>query len=159
MTSTWEGELGQLDNHLQTHQIDQCPRRPFSCQYCKDFNSNQLDVTTNHWPVCGYYPLPCPNKCGEILQRQNLQSHITDDCPLTIIDCDFQHVGCEVRLPRKDMPAHLKRKVVHHLSLQSESFRRDMIRLQEENTALRQQVTKLTQDLLSQEIYILHHVQ
>ena len=168
----WEGELGQLDNHLninqstqdwtkecqftklrcyycsdcfkrsdiQIHQINQCPGRPFSCQYCKDFNSNYGDVTKYHWSVCGYYPLPCLNKCGEILQRQNLQSHIIKDCPLTIIDCDFQHVGCEERLPRKDMSAHLQEGVVRHLSLQAASYKQVVRRLEEENKALKQQM-------------------
>ena len=175
----WEGELGQLDNHLnynptedkqlkgcqfskikcvhcpdsilrshiRTHQSDQCPKRPFSCKHCKDFDSSYEDVTTNHWPVCGYYPLPCPNKCGKTLQRQNLHSHITNDCPLTIIDCDFQHVGCEVTLPRKDMPTHLQEGVVCHVSLQAESYKKDMMRLEEENKILKQRVVKLTKDL------------
>ena len=107
---------------IQSHQ-DNCSKRPFSCDYCGNYESNFEDVTTNHWPVCGYYPLPCPNKCGETLQRQNLQSHITNDCPLTIIDCDFKHVGCEVRLPRKDMPAHLQEGVVRHVSIQAEYYR------------------------------------
>ena len=175
----WEGELGQLDNHLnynptkdnhlegcqfskikclycsdlflrsdmKTHQIDQCSVRPFSCQYCKDFNSNHLDVTLIHWPVCDYYPVPCPNKCGKTLQRQNLQSHITNDCPLTIIDCDFQHVGCEVRLPRKDIPAHLQESVVRHMSFHALSYKQVVARLEEENKELKQQVVKLTKDL------------
>ena len=178
----WEGELGQLDNHLnynptedkqlegcqfskikclycsdlflrfyiQTHQSDQCLLRPFSCKYCKDFNSNHIDVTTNHWPVCGYYLLPCTDKCGEIIQRQNLQSHITNDCPLTIIDCDLQHVGCEVRLPRKDMPAHLQESMVQHMSLHALSYKQvvaNVVRLEDENKELKQQVARLTQDL------------
>ena len=178
----WEGELGQLDNHLninptkdkqlegcqfskveclycsglslrsriQIHQSYVCPKRPFSCQYCKDFNSNYEDVTNNHWPVCGYYPLPCPNKCGEFFQRQNLESHITNDCPLTIIDCEFQHVGCEVRLPRKEMPTHLQESVVQHTSLHALSYKRvvaNVGRLEDENKELKQQVVRLTQDL------------
>ena len=195
----WEGELGQLDNHLnynptedkqlkgcqfleikcvhcpdlilrsdiQTHQSDQCPMRPYSCQYCEDFNSSYEDVTTNHWPVCGYYPLPCPNKCGESIQKQNFESHITNDCPLTVIDCDFQHVGCEERLPRKYMPIHLQEGVVCHLSLQAANNKNFVARLDEENKKmqqminrletenkeLRQQVGQLTRDLQMQRVY------
>ena len=178
----WEGELGQLDNHLnydppegkqlegcqfseikclqcadfllrlkiQVHQSDQCRKRPFSCQYCKDYKTTYEDVTTNHWPVCGCYPLECSNKCGQTLERQHLESHISKDCPLTVIDCDYQHVGCEVRLPRKDMPAHLVEGVVCHLSLQAAKVKEvvgNVKKLEEENNELRKQVMKVTEHL------------
>ena len=139
-----------LRSYIQIHQSSQCLKRPFSCQYCEDFDSSYEDVTTNHWPVCGYYPLPCPNKCDEILQRQNLQSHITNDCPLTIIDCDFQHVGCEERLPRKDMPIHLQNSIMCHMSLHLEKSKHVMAtasKLEEENKQLKKQIEKLNRDL------------
>ena len=195
----WEGELGQLDNHLnynppeekrlegcqysqiqclhcselflrsnvQVHQSDQCQRRPFSCQYCNDYDSYYEDVTTNHWPVCGCYPLECSNKCGQILERQHLEGHISKDCLLTVVDCDFQHVGCEVRLPRKDIPVHLVESVVCHLSLQAvmfndavakmkkenEKVKRQMARMEEENNELKKKVEKLTKDIQVQRHY------
>ena len=132
-----------LRSDIEDHQNNQCPRRPFSCEYCKEFDSCYEEVTTNHWPVCGSYPMPCTNKCGETLQRQNLASHIANDCPLTIINCDFQHVGCEVRLPRKDMPAHLGESVVTHTSIQIASH----TKLEEENKKLKQRVAELEQDI------------
>ena len=176
----WQGELRQLDNHLncnppqekqlegcqytkvkclycseliqrssvQAHQSKQCPRRPFICEYCKDFNSTYEDVTTNHWPVCGYYPVQCPLGCGNIIEHQNLEIHITNHCPLTVIDCDFKHAGCEVMLPRKDMPTHIKESVMEHLSLHAAAFDQ----LKEENKQLKQQVVQLTQDLKLQQI-------
>ena len=186
----WEGELGQLDNHLnynpleekrlegcqfskieclhcselfprskiEVHQSDQCQRRSFSCEYCKDYKTTYEDVTTNHWPVCEYYPLECSNKCGQTLERQHLESHISKDCPFTVIDCDFQHIGCEVRLPRKDMPAHLVESVVCHLSLQTKQFKyvvarieeehkQQIARLEKENSELKKQVIWLTKEL------------
>lgn len=61
----WTGELGQLDEHLNTD--------------------------------------PKPEK--------RLQG-----CPLTIISYDFHHVGCPVKLPRKEMPGHLKENLLTHIS-------------------------------------------
>ena len=121
---------------IEDHQNNQCPRRPFSCEYCKEFDSCYEEVTTNHWPVCGSYPMPCTNKCGEMLQRQNLENHIANDCPLTIINCDFQHVGCEVRLPRKDMLDHQNESVITHMSLH-------IAKIEEENKQLKRQVEEL----------------
>ena len=180
----WEGELGELDGHLnsnpeqqkqlegcqlirvkclycsesfqrqnlQVHQSEQCPQRPFSCEYCGNFNSNYEDVTTNHWPKCGHYPMDCPNKCGKSIECQNLETHISSDCPLTVVDCDFSHVGCEIKLPRKDMLAHLEGNVVKHVSLQAANYKMVVNRLEEENKQLKEQVAKLTQDLKLQQI-------
>ena len=104
---------------IQIHQSDKCPIRPFSCKHCNEFDSTYEDVTTNHWPKCDHYPVPCPNKCDKILQCQNVENHIANKCPLTLIDCEFQHIGCKHRLLRKDMPAH---KTDTHLSLQLSGY-------------------------------------
>ena len=133
---------------IQVHQEEQCPWRPFSCEYCKNFNSNYEDVTTNHWPKCDYYPVQCINSCGKITERQHLRAHISDNCPLTVIDCEFSHVGCKVKFPRKDLLAHLTESIVKHLSLQGAVVNR----LEEENKQLKKQVAKLTKDLRLQHI-------
>ena len=132
-----------LRSDIEDHQSKKCPRRPFSCEYCKTFKSTYEKVTTNHWRVCRSCPMPCTNKCGETLQRQNLENHIANDCPLTIINCDFQHVGCEVRLPRIDMPIHLGESVVCHLSLQSMKNKQDISRLEEQLAQAMGKISKL----------------
>ena len=128
---------------IQTHQDEQCPKRSFCCDYCGEFESTYEDVTTNHWPVCRKYLVPCPNNCGETLQHQNIENHTREECPLTIQDCNFKHVGCEVRLARKDMPEHLTKDLVRHVSLLTASHKR----LEEENKQLKIQVVKLEQSV------------
>ncbi len=105
--------------YIQNHQIKDCPKRPFGCEHCHDYKSTYDDVTNNHWPVCGSFPVPCPNQCGSTIQRQNIDSHVADECPLglTTINCDFHHVGCAVKLPRQDMPEHLRENLLTHISL------------------------------------------
>ena len=151
----WEGELGQLEEHLnanppnqileqlegcqfvnikcvhcsdlfrrshiQAHQNSQCPSRPTMCMYCDKYCSNNEDVTTNHWSLCAYYPVHCPNRCGKILQRQDIAVHVSSACPLAEIDCDFKEVGCQTTLLRKEMVAHLSENVMNHLSLMASS--------------------------------------
>lgn len=81
------------------------------------------DVTTNHWPVCGCYPVQCPNKCSdEVIKHQNVDCHVANDCPLTVVDCDFKGIGCEVRLPCKDLSVHLTKALVAHVSLQTKQL-------------------------------------
>ena len=102
---------------LDNHQGKECPKRPYSCDYCREYASTFEDVTNNHWPECKCYPLSCPNHCTPYaIERQNLEHHVSKDCPLTVVNCDFHYAGCEVRLPRKDMPAHRADNLVLHVS-------------------------------------------
>ena len=102
---------------LANHQGKECPKRPYSCDYCREYASTFDDVTNNHWPECKCYPLSCPNHCTPYaIERQNLDHHVSKDCPLTVVNCDFCYAGCEVQLPRKDMPAHLAENIVPHMS-------------------------------------------
>ena len=101
---------------LLNHKVKFCDKRPFSCEYC-NYKSTYDDMTRNHWPVCGHHPVQCPNNCGAFSQRQNLESHVVKDCPLTVVECEFHYAGCEVKLPRKDMPDHLQDGLNTHFSL------------------------------------------
>ena len=139
--------------HINHHQSEVCPKRPFTCKHCKDYKSTFEDVTTNHWSVCGSYPVPCSNKCGAVLQQQNTESHVAKDCPLTVIKCDFHYAGCKVRLPRKDMGEHLRVELVTHMSMMAVSHqqqqgqdRQRMGELVKENEALKQRVTELQRE-------------
>ena len=172
----WTGELGQLDEHLntdpqpekqlngclfvnlvciydcgeliprqyvQSHQILYCTKRPFSCEHCHDHKSTFDDVSNNHWPVCGSYPVPCPNECGSTIQRQNIDSHVADECSLTTINCDFHRVGCAMKLSRQNMPEHLRANLLTHISLLATSH----INQQAEITSLVSENTKLSEEL------------
>jgi hypothetical protein len=65
--------------------------------------------------------------CGLKFSRKNvrdLENHIANDCPLTIIDCEYKRVGCDKKVPRKDMDAHLDENIAQHLSLQAAEQRK-----------------------------------
>ena len=103
--------------YVQTHQSEDCPSRPYTCQHCNEYSAAFEDVTTKHWPLCAFFPLSCPNSCEMVLQRRELENHVEKDCLLTPIDCDFSLVGCKARLARKDMPSHVSRDLSAHMSL------------------------------------------
>ena len=143
----WNGTLGSLEKHLdfnrakggckfllvicpnqcgtkiaaneQDKHNKVCPRRMHVCKFC-GYKGVYEDMSSKHWKVCEKYPLPCPNRCGEIeIERRNMSSHRQQDCPLELVECEFMYGGCETRLPRKDIPEHLTTKVQYHLSLVS----------------------------------------
>ena len=103
--------------YVQTHQSEDCPSRPYTCQHCNEYSADFEDVTTKHWPLCAFFPLSCPNSCEMVLQRRELENHVEKDCLLTPIDCDFSLVGCKARLARNDMPSHVSRDLSAHMSL------------------------------------------
>jgi hypothetical protein len=90
----------------------------------------------------------CPNECGKTQQRQYIDNHIAKNCPLTVIDCDFSFVGCDKRLARKDMPAHLNGNTVTHLSMQVAHYKMNVLRLEGDNCQLREQIMEYQQTLL-----------
>ena len=49
--------------HITTHETQQCKKRPYSCDHCRDYDSTFEDVTEVHYPQCGKYPVSCPNDC------------------------------------------------------------------------------------------------
>ena len=99
-------------------------------------NNQDSDATENS---SSEYPIriQCSNDCGKVLEsKSELERHIDADCPLTIVDCNFKHVGCEVRLPRRALPTHLTQAVVLHLSQQAEKYEERMKMLEADNERL-----------------------
>ena len=100
------------------HENEYCSKRPFDCDHCKQYRSTFEDVSTNHWPECKCFPVVCPNVCAfSVIERLDLERHISEECPLTMVDCDYRSAGCSVQMPRKDMAAHLDEYVGAHLDL------------------------------------------
>jgi len=136
--------------YTEAHEVDFCPQRPFSCDYCNDFFSIHDDVVNNHWPLCKCYPMPCPNKCGAIPERQHVEKHVNTECPLTVVDCDFCYIGCDVQLTRKEMSAHTKDNSSHHitlLSLHNQKLAKENLKLHKKMVEKDEQLVKLKNDL------------
>ncbi len=116
------------------HQLDECQRRPYSCDYCHNYQSSFEDLTINHWPVCPSRPIPCPNQCGTYPERQYLERHLSRECPDAVVKCAFHHVGCGVFVKREDMQNHLKEGVGTHLLLQSQFYQDQLSKLESKLT-------------------------
>ena len=128
--------------HITAHQTQQCKKRPYSCDYCRDYSSTFEEVIKIHYPQCNKYPVDCPNKCREYsFERQELATHLKDECPLTLVNCPFYYAGCDVQIPRKDMSEHMK-DLTKHLTLLA-SVTHTIMR---ENQDLRETMKKMNQD-------------
>ena len=130
------------------------------CEYCAEYKSTFEDVAHSHWPECKCFLLPCPNNCtpsGSGIQRQHLDQHVKEECPLTVVQCELHHTGCEMMLPRKDMADHMKEDSIAHISLLTAENRHlskrlvekeeQMILLTRRNIDLEEKITKQAQYL------------
>ncbi len=89
----WTGELGQLDEHLST---DPQPKKTLE--------------------GCSFVEIKCSD-CNGIVKRCDFECHVQTVCSVIIVDCDFHHVGCDIKLPRRDMSKHVRDNLTAHISL------------------------------------------
>ena len=126
---------------MEQHQTSLCPKRPFICFMCEEYESTYEDVVNSHAPVCKCLPVECPNSCGaDNLQHQHLEEHVSSQCPLTYVECEFSDAGCDAKVYRKDLASHLTDNLVTHMSL-----------LAMENRKLKQQLQKQEEYIERQE--------
>ena len=116
--------------HMFGHETDECLKRPYICDMCTEYESTFEDVTTKHIKMCPCGLITCPNNCGISLQRRDVKDHLSTNCPLEVVSCSFSYAGCEEKLPRKDMPAHISDGLAVHMSLQAVSHQKQLEKLE-----------------------------
>ena len=131
---------------MKDHETNKCPQRPYSCDYCNDYESTCEDVTTNHWPVCPSRPVPCPNECGVYPERKSLQDHLSGQCALAVISCPFDYAGCTQKCPREDMEVHITENLALHMSLQAINHKQQLETYQSEIKLLKDQIQEVEKD-------------
>ena len=155
----WVGELKSLEEHrgvceyvevdcpnscgekiqrrLRSYHLEsECPKRHFVCTYC-GHESTHGDITTEHWPTCEQFPISCKNLCGaQNIPRSKEEAHRLEDCPLHEVECKYKYVGCEEKVKRKDIDAHMEMEMKKHLEL-TESHAEE---LKEKNEKLRKMI-------------------
>lgn len=135
----WRGELRDVKTHLtkcpyefiectndgcvmkirrmemQEHAANECNWRTVLCGYCSEQLSK--NVAELHLQSCVLFPMKCVNGCGSETPRQEVQKHLNESCPLTIVACPYQHLGCEQKTGRKAMDSHVECSSGLHLHL------------------------------------------
>ena len=130
------------------HEENKCMKRPYKCDTCNEFESTYEGVTTEHISVCPCGLVPCPNDCGVVeIQRQSVADHLATVCPLEMVSCSFSYAGCEEKLPRKDVAAHISDSLAVHMLLQAVNHQKELNELktthQKEVTELKSQIREL----------------
>ena len=97
-----------LDKHLE----EDCPNRDYSCKHCGE-KGTYASITNIHDQICLKKPVPCPNGCSVIVQRQHVSEHVATECELTVIAYKYKRLGCDRELKRKDTAAHEEDDKLH----------------------------------------------
>jgi hypothetical protein len=63
------------------------------------------------------HKIPCPRECGDTIQRQQVDMHLTDVCALRDAACPFSDLGCMKVVHQRDIPMHLDENSAGHLLL------------------------------------------
>ena len=131
----WTGKLNDVDKHysegkecetecdkckatvkhklLNSHITSKCP---CYCPYC-DITAEREVISSEHKEKCCKFPITCPNDCGlHDIPRGDMDEH-KKVCPLELIHCEFDDVGCETKVFRKDAEFHMKENMIMHLQL------------------------------------------
>ena len=139
--------------YIHEHQFDTCPKRQFQCEHCGEIDSYE-NITDIHSQKCPNFPIACHQHCGENVQRQEMDNHVSQDCPLTKVDCAYQVFGCEVRPARKDLPTHITESVADHTAMLAKSMRKIKDSARQQSNQLQDNVTELLDTVSKQKTSI-----
>lgn len=101
---------------LQKHSTSECPNRMVQCEHCEKMFA--LCDTKFHADIeCTRFPVNCPQECGEEeMPREEVESHVRDDCVMTLVHCPYEGAGCTFYDNRRHLKAHLVSSMEEHLS-------------------------------------------
>ena len=147
--SEWVGTLGSLDGHLNAEpqpdcQLVGCHFVMVKCIHCKTY--------MRRLAIAVHQNEHCPKRSG--IERQDLEHHVQEDCPLEIVDCSLHYAGCEVRLPRKDLAGHMREDSSSHVALLAAENQRMAKQLLEKDKQIQDNVQQLTKENADLRSYI-----
>ena len=110
-------EIKKQRQYLVKHEKNECNQRIVLCYYCNYKDTYQF-IIDKHFPQCTQYPVLCPNRCGlQEIPRCNIPAHVTEECPLQSVECEFKWAGCQYTPLRKDLQQHNNDSQLKHMSL------------------------------------------
>ncbi|KAM9994018.1 hypothetical protein ACTFIZ_011973 [Dictyostelium cf. discoideum] len=92
-------------NSLEEHE-NQCGFKLVKCEYCGCDDTIQKELE-NHHTECPKFPIDCPQSCSVIIERDQIKSHIENDCNNSTIPCKYYEHGCKVEMKRSELQNHL----------------------------------------------------
>ena len=119
-------ERGDLHEHLEAD----CYISWTECTYCG--STIPTDSVDSHVDsVCPQYELACPNQCGQMVERIDIDAH-RQTCPNELIPCNFKSSGCTQPIKRCEIEEHLQKNQVQHSLLMFNYLYKDLNKMKEQ---------------------------
>ncbi|XP_078371051.1 TNF receptor-associated factor 6-like isoform X1 [Oculina patagonica] len=102
---------------LEKHHDEECPKRIIECEHCQDeFTFVQKQEHESNY--CRRFPLECANNCGKKgIAREEMESHLSEKCPMTEVICPYAEAGCPFQDKRCYLNDHIEASIDGHLEL------------------------------------------
>ena len=92
--------------NMKDHVANQCPFRPYECQYCGLMGKTYTFIKDKHYPVCFQCPVGCTQCSDKEVTRAGYEAHINNKCPMQPVKCVYSWLGCKKTPRRKDAEKH-----------------------------------------------------
>lgn len=102
----------------------------------------------DHFGQCCKFSVTCPNNCGVSILREQIANHTKGVCPLTIMPCPYEPMGCKTEVQRREVESHLQSAMRLHLDLACMKLNNTEVKLndlQETTRKLMEKIDKLEQ--------------
>ncbi|KAM9948425.1 hypothetical protein ACTFIT_001775 [Dictyostelium discoideum] len=108
-----------------------------------------------HHDECPKFPIDCPQNCLVMIKRDQIKSHIDNDCNNSTIQFKYYEYGCKVEIKRSNLQNHLNN--VNHQNSMGLLIEKLKSTLSESNKTQDEMVKKIeksekTQEKICQEI-------
>ena len=129
-------------NNIDKHESNNCELRPYECPYCSQ-KSTYKQVTTEHFEICEYYPVGCPNQCNLVLNRKTVKMHLQTECPYEPVACELHWAGCSEMPLRQNVKKHVSEKICEHYTMLEAASKSTIEKLKDENKEMARQLVEL----------------
>ncbi|KAJ7387270.1 hypothetical protein OS493_004246 [Desmophyllum pertusum] len=129
---------------FEKHVDKDCPKKIIICPYCDDRHLREDRKT--HLDECPKLPMPCPNKCEKklVINRDQVDHHVSEECPKTKMTCEYEDIGCAHRCNREKLPKHHKSELISHVRMLYSIVMEQKKELQETKAQLREQIDTIS---------------
>ena len=100
---------------IAVHAKSNCSQLIINCPHCLVRGKKHF-IEGQHLEECSSAPISCPNHCGVTISNEDLDEH-RKVCPLKIVSCEYNDLGCDTVMARQDIKAHNKENIAKHLNL------------------------------------------
>ena len=122
----WKGTIAEIETHLDlclefvmyctnkcnvvmkrsdlmNHCKRECQNREVNCKHCNV--KMKFKMLKIHYITCKELPLLCPIGCKRTIIRKEVELHVNDECPNTLLNCEKE---CGRTIKRSEMQNHYK---------------------------------------------------